>query len=269
MTTAPGATVSRPAAPAAASPRHTRAFVTAAASLVAVFAASSAPIPVFNIYRAEDGLTTADLSVSVVAYFGGTVVALLCLGRIANVVGSRPAALATLLVMLAACLVLLDVTGLAVLVAGRVLMGLGAGMASSALTTYIVDSAPHEPAWLATAVTSQAPMVGLTAGALASGTIVQYVPHARLVVYAVMAVLLLACVGLLLDSPETGRRTPGLVASLRPRVHVPPIARPLLPVAVSIYVATWALGAFYQSFGVLALFGTVITVAWARDPRRA
>ena len=83
-----------------------------------------------------------------VAYFAGTILALLCLGRLANYVGRRPAAMATLLVMLVGCVVLLDVTGLGMLIAGRFLMGIGAGMASSALTTYIVDRRPRA-AWLA------------------------------------------------------------------------------------------------------------------------
>lgn len=229
-------------------PRRRRAFIAASSSLVAIFAASSAPIPVFNVYRAANGLTTADISLSVAAYFAGTIVALLCLGRIANHVGRRPASLATMLVMLAGCAVLLNVTGLATLVAGRLLMGLSAGMASSALTTYIVDSAPQRPDWLASVVTSQAPMLGLTIGSLTAGAMVQFIADARLWVYVVMGVLLLICVGLLLTGAETGERSPGVWASLRPRVFVPRRSRPLLPVALSVFAATWALGGFYQAF---------------------
>lgn len=225
-----------------------RTFVAASASLVAVFAASAAPVPLFNTYRADDGLTTADLSVSVAAYFAGTIVALLCLGRIANHVGRRPAALATLLVMIAGSLVLLNVTGLGFLVAGRLLMGVGAGLASSALTTYIVDAAPPHPGWLGSVVTSQAPMLGLTLGSVTSGALVETLPNARIVVYLVMVALLAVCVALLLTSAETGTRTPGVWASLRPQVSVPSHVRPLVPVALSTFVATWALGAFYQSF---------------------
>ncbi len=225
-----------------------RTFVVASTSLITVFAASAAPIPVFNVYRAENGLTTADLSLSVVAYFAGTILALLCLGRLANHVGRRPAAMATLLVMLVGCVVLLDVTGLGMLIAGRFLMGIGAGMASSALTTYIVDAAPGQPGWLAPAVTSQAPMVGLTVGSIASGALVQYLPGARVWVFVLMGLLLAGCLLLMVGCRESGEPTPGVWRSLRPTVSVPPRARPLLPVALSVFAATWALGAFYQSF---------------------
>lgn len=235
-----------PTAPTSDALRRT--FVVASASLVAVFAASAAPVPVFNVYRAENGLTTADLSLSVVAYFAGTIIALLCLGRLAHHLGRRPVGLATLLTMIAGSLVLLDVTGLGALVAGRFLMGVGAGLASSALTSYIADSAPDRPAWAAGVVTSQAPMLGLTIGSVISGALVQYVPGARVWVYVAMAALLALCLLLMLGCRETGEPTPGVWRSLRPRVSVPARARSLLPVALSVFTATWALGAFYQSF---------------------
>lgn len=235
-----------PTAPTSDALRRT--FVVASASLVAVFAASAAPVPVFNVYRAENGLTTADLSLSVVAYFAGTIIALLCLGRLAHHLGRRPVGLATLLTMIAGSLVLLDVTGLGALVAGRFLMGVGAGLASSALTSYIADSAPDRPAWVAGVVTSQAPMLGLTIGSVISGALVQYVPGARVWVYVAMAELLALCLLLMLGCRETGEPTPGVWRSLRPRVSVPARARSLLPVALSVFTATWALGAFYQSF---------------------
>lgn len=235
-----------PTAPTSDALRRT--FVVASASLVAVFAASAAPVPVFNVYRAENGLTTADLSLSVVAYFAGTIIALLCLGRLAHHLGRRPVGLATLLTMIAGSLVLLDVTGLGALVAGRFLMGIGAGLASSALTSYIADSAPDRPAWAAGVVTSQAPMLGLTIGSVISGALVQYVPGARVWVYVAMAALLALCLLLMLGCRETGEPTPGVWRSLRPRVSVPARARSLLPVALSVFTATWALGAFYQSF---------------------
>ncbi|HVK44459.1 MAG TPA: MFS transporter [Micropruina sp.] len=238
----------RSATPAAGVSTLQRTFVVASASLVAVFAASASPVPLFNLYRAENGVSTADLSLSVVAYFAGTILALLCLGRIANHVGRRPAALATLLVMVAGCLVLLNVTGLGTLLAGRFLMGIGAGLASSALTSYIVDAAPSRPDWLAPVVTSQAPMVGLTVGSVVAGAMVQYLPGARYWVYLVMGLLLIGCLLMMLGSRETGTPSPGVWRSLRPRVAVPARVRPLLPVALSVFAATWALGAFYQSF---------------------
>ena len=85
------------------------AFVSAVVSLVAVFAAVGSTIPLFNIYRAEDGFTNADISLTVVAYSAATLGTLLVLGRLSNHVGRRPISMASLLLLLLGCLLLLDV----------------------------------------------------------------------------------------------------------------------------------------------------------------
>jgi MFS family permease len=231
-----------------ARPRLGLAFAAATASLVACFATSASPIPLYPTYRAEDGLTSADLSLSVVAYFVGTITALLVLGRLSNHLGRRPVAVATLVLLAAGAAVLLDVDGVVTLALGRLLMGVGAGLASSTLTAFVVDAAPPRPSWLGSVVSSQAPMLGLTVGAIGSGALVELAPWPRALVFVVAIALLVVCVGLVALSPETAQAAPGARASLRPRVEVPRRARPLLPVAAVVLLATWATGAYYQAF---------------------
>lgn len=243
---APGRRIARADGPAAVG--RLRALAAATASLIMIFVASSSPVPIYNIYRAENGITNADLSLSVVAYFAGTILALVCLGRLVNHLGRKPVSLATLAIMALGCLVLIHVTGLGALALGRFIMGVAAGLASSSLTTYIVDAAPPRPSWLASVASSQSSQVGLTLGSLVSGAIVQTVAGARTVSYVVMISLLALCALALLTAPETGRRAPGGLASLRPRVGVPVRVRPRLPAAGSAFVVTWAVGGFYQSF---------------------
>ena len=57
------------------------AFVSAVVSLVAAFAAVGSTIPLFNIYRAEDGFTNAGISMTVVAYSAATLTTRLVLAR--------------------------------------------------------------------------------------------------------------------------------------------------------------------------------------------
>lgn len=234
--------------PGVTSAGRLRAFLAATASLVMIFGASSAPVPIYNVYRAENGISNADVSLGVVAYFAGTILALVCLGRLANHLGRKPVSLLTLAVMVVGCLVLIGVNGLAVLALGRFIMGVGAGLASASLTTYVVDAAPARPGWLASVASSQSSQVGLTLGSLLSGAIVQSVAGARTVSYVVMMVLLALCALALLTAPETGTRTPGWLASLRPQVGVPEHVRPRLLAAGTAFVITWAVGGFYQSF---------------------
>lgn len=224
-------------------------FFAASGSLVAVFAASASPIPLYDVYRRTDGLTHADLALTAVSYFISIMAVLLVLGRVSNHAGRRPVCLAALAITAAGCLVLTQVHSVAPLIAGRVLQGVGAGLASSALAAFVVDSAPASPAWLASAVMTGSPMVGLTLGALGSGALAEYGPAPRTLIYLIAASILAACGALIAVSRETVSRTTGAIASLRPQIRVPPAARALLPAASATFVATWALGGFYQAFG--------------------
>jgi MFS family permease len=224
-------------------------FAGAACSLVAVFAASASPIPLYELYRRTDGLSHADLSLTAVAYFVAVMAALVVLGRLSNHVGRRPVALAALVVTAVGTLVLTQVHSVGPLIAGRMLQGIGCGLASSALAAFIVDSAPTSPSWMPSAVTTGSPMVGLTVGALGSGALAEYGPAPRTLVYLVAAGVLVACMALIVAASETVARAPGALAALRPEVRVPAAARGLLPAASATFVATWALGGFYQAFG--------------------
>jgi MFS family permease len=224
------------------------AFIPAVISLLVVFATVGATVPMFNLYRSDEGFTNGDISLTVVAYSVFTLGTLLTFGRLSHHVGRRPVALASLLFLAAGALVLLDVHHLGVLIAGRVLMGVGAGLASSSLTSYIVDAAPAEPAWLASVASSQTVMIGLAVGAVFSGALIQFGPWPRDLVFLVLIALLVISMVLIAVSPETAERTPGARRSLRPRVSLPAHVKPLLGVAAAVLLATWSIGSFYQAF---------------------
>ena len=222
-------------------------FLSAVVSLVVSFAAAAARIPLYNIYRAEDGFTNAGISMAVGAYAVGTIAALLVLGRLSNHLGRRLTAITSLSLLLLGCLLLLNVHDIDTLLAGRLLVGVGTGLAGSSLTSYIVDAAPSRPEWLTSVVSSQGPMLGLTVGAIASGALVQFGPWPRDLIYLVCVGFLLLSAALIAISPETATPTPGAWRSLLPRVSVPARVRHLLPVA-AVFLATWASGGFYQAF---------------------
>jgi MFS family permease len=216
--------------------------------MAAAFTAAAAPIPLFNTYRAQDGFTNSDISLAVGAYGLSILAALLVLGRLSNHLGRRPTSIASLGLIVLGCLALLNVHTVGTLLAGRVLIGLGAGLASSNVTAYIVDAAPARPIWLASVASSQTPLLGLAVGAIASGALVQFGPSPRHLIYLVASSVLLLSAVLIFISPDTVTRTPGAWRSLRPSVRVPARIRHLLPVAAAVFVATFATGAFYQAF---------------------
>ncbi|MEV6287861.1 MFS transporter [Kribbella sp. NPDC051770] len=229
-------------------PYRSLAFASAVLSLIAAFAAVGSTIPLFNLYRAEEGFTNGGISLTVVAYSAATLTTLLVTGRLSTHLGRRPVAITSLALLIAGCVLLLKVHHIGVLIGGRFLMGLGAGLASSSLTAYVVDAAPPRPAWLASVASSQTVMFGLAVGATTSGALVQYGPWPRELIYLVVISLLLLSVLLIAISPETVTPIPGARRSLRPSVGVPSRVRALLPVAAAVLLATWATGAFYQAF---------------------
>jgi MFS family permease len=240
--------VELPISPARTAASSSLAFIAAATSVVAVFAAVGATVPLFNIYRADDGLTNASISMAVVAYSVATLGTLLFFGRVSNHLGRKPPSLAALVLMIGGSLVLMTVHGAGVLIWGRLLMGLGAGLASTSLTAYIVDAAPDRPSWLAPVASSQTVMLGLAVGAIVSGTLVQYAPWPRTLSLWAVTGLLSTSALLVTLSPETASRTHGAWRSLRPTFRAPTRVGPLIPASAAVLLATWATGAFYQAF---------------------
>lgn len=218
-------------------------------SLAALFATSASPIPLYETYRKANGLSYSDLSLTAVAYFAGTVSVLLLLGRLSNHVGRRPVTLAALGLAAVACVLLLRVSSATPLILARLLLGLACGLASSATAAYAMDSAPRLPHWLGAAVASNAPLLGLTAGALGSGALVEYAPMPRTLPYGVALAVLAVSAVLVALGRETAPRAPGALASLRPRLMLPAGEHKQFAVAACTFVATWALGGFYQAFG--------------------
>ena len=229
-------------------PRN-RAFAAATVALVATLGAAGAPSPLLIVYQQRYGIQDAGLTGALVIYILPAAAALLCCGRLSDHLGRRPVALLALAFTAAGCLVLTQVHGLATLLAGRALQGVGTGLGTSALGALVTDLQPDRRPWLAAAVTSGGPAAGLALGALISGALVDYGPAPRTLVYLVfVAVLALAAVGVL-AAPETSPRIPGALRSLSPRLAIPPRTAQLFLAACCCFVAAWALGGFYQALG--------------------
>ncbi|WP_083401360.1 MULTISPECIES: MFS transporter [Pseudofrankia] len=226
------------------------AFVVGSATLILTFLASGTPIPLYSTYRLEDGITNSGLALTTVVYFTMTALSLLLLGRLSNHLGRLPVGVAALLSSIAGGLVLMHAAALPVLVVGRALQGIACGVASSALGSYVIDTAPEAPRWLAALITSIVPPLAVPLGALLSGAIVEYGPAPRVLTYSIVVCALAVGVALLLACPESVERRDPSVAlrTLRPQVRVPAGAGRPLFVAGTVAVATWSLGGFFQAF---------------------
>jgi MFS family permease len=223
-------------------------FLAAASALALTFVGSGSAIPQFERYRSLSGLTLLDISIAAMGYSIAVMTALLVLGRVSDFVGRRVVTVVGLCLAAAGCVLLLDVTGLSVLFAGRTLQGIACGLASTAMGAFVIDAAPTSRTWIAPAVAMGAPLAGLAGGALLAGGIMEFGPRPQQTPFLVVIALLGVALLLVLRSAEPRAGTAGALRSMRPRIAIPRATRPLLPAALPVFCATWALGGFYLSF---------------------
>lgn len=223
-------------------------FVSASVSLVSLFTASAAPIPLYSLYRDAHGLTYNDMSLATVFYCMGAMLALQMCGRLSNYLGRKTVTMAALALSALACLVFLDIMGLYSLLLGRVLQGLSCGLATSAITSYVTDTGPRRFPWLTTTVVACAPMTGITVGAIGVGAIMEYVPLPQIWPFTILLVMLAVSFFMIVKSPETVTPQPFKARYLIPSFKLPASTQKMLPISCCSLIATWSLGGFYQSF---------------------
>jgi predicted MFS family arabinose efflux permease len=220
-------------------------------------ATSSAPTPLYGVYRRLWNLSPAATSVVFGAYALALLVVLLVLGRLSDHVGRRPVLWSALLVQVVAMMVFATAGGVAGLLVGRVLQGLstGAGLAAVGAALLEVDA---ERGGIAN---SAAPPIGSAVGALAAAILVTVAPAPTRLVYLVLAAVLMVQFVAVFWLQETSPRRPGAVRSLRPRLRVPRRVFPLLAAAMPVLFSMWAMSGLFGALGP-ALATTLSGSSW-------
>jgi MFS family permease len=223
------------------------AFTLIGMTLGLVLFAASAPSPLYPVYERRFGFSPTILTAIFAVYAFALIVALLTTGALSDRVGRRPVLLVALLLLAAAMAVFAAATGVGWLFAARVLQGLATGVATGTLSAALLDLQPRPGR--GPTVSAVAPSFGLAVGAVGAGALVQYGPAPRQLVFWVLLAALLAAAAALAAVPETVPYSPGWLATVRPRVGVPPAARAMFVALLPIVVAGWALTGFYLSLG--------------------
>ena len=212
--------------------------------------ASSAPSPLYIVYQARWHFSPITLTSVFAVYVLALLVSLLFAGSLSDRVGRRPVLAVALLVEALAMALFGVAHGVDVLFAARIVQGLATGVATGALSASLIDLQPDARPQLGALVSSSAPLLGLAAGAVVSGLLVQYGPDPlRLVYWLLLGVFVLATAGVLaMPEPVTASRE-SWARLLRPRIGIPDAARGTFAAVAPILVATWALGGLYLSLG--------------------
>lgn len=231
------------------------AFLLLASITVSFLAGSSAPTPLYPTYMGQWGLSPLTITIIFGIYAIAVLSALLVAGRLSDHLGRRPVLMGAAIAQAVSMGMLAVADGAHGLIAARVLQGLAAGAALTAVGAGMLDL---DKARGATA-NSVAPPVGTALGALVSGLFVQFLPAPTHLVYGAFAGIFVAQAVLLLYMRETITPRAGVLRSLIPRLYLPAATREPLLLAIPVLVAVWALGGFYASVAPLlvnGMFGT-------------
>lgn len=228
--------------------RTTVSFMGAVSSLLVLYFASGSPISLYSMWQDELGLSHAQLSMVSMWYLLGTVIPLLFLSRISNHLGRRPATVMILCVSICGAITFAMVNSPEMIMAGRLIQGIASGLGSSTVAAYVVDLSSDLPKWVGPMITSSAPTLGLATGAFVSGGVVTYAGVSSASYFDVVAVFIAVIAVIMLFARETMPRSPGLLKSLVPRLTLPDGCARLYVACTMVFVSTWALGGFSQSF---------------------
>jgi MFS family permease len=217
--------------------------------LVLLLSAASAPSPLYGVYQRLWQFPAITLTAVYASYALGGLGALLTTGRLPDHLGRRVVLAAGLLVEAAAMLVFVLAGDVTALYIGRILAGAGIGIAAGAVSAWLLDLSPASDPGLGSLVTGAAPLLGLGAGAVLGGALVEYGPDPLHFVFWVLAAAY--AVGLLViwAIPDPALRRPGWLESMRPTVDVPAAARPIFLAGLPAVIGMWALAGLYLSLG--------------------
>ena len=231
------------------------AFAATALAFAVAMVGTTLPTPLYVLYRERFGFSELMITVIFATYAAGVIAALLLFGRLSDEVGRRRLLLPGLGLSALSAVCFLTANGLLLLLVGRILSGLSAGIFTGTATATLVDLAPPERRGRATLVATLANMAGLGCGPLLAGILSQWAGSPlRLTFWVNLALLVPAAIGLW-AMPEPVK------VSDRPRL------RPQLPQVPSQMRAIFIRAALagFARFAVLGLFTAVSPAFLGQD----
>lgn len=232
-------------------PGAMRGAIVGTVALVTVFAAASAPIPLYATWQQQLGLTASDVSMTIVMYLFGVLSVLFFAGSLSDASGRRPTVGAALACGVAGCLLFTGLSSGPMLQFARFVQGVSCALSMSATSAFVIDCTSERHRTFGMTIASTGYLIGLTVGSLGIGFFAT-VSTAYWQVFAVMAVIMLATMLALPFTPETVHKRITWKKAVKPMTHVPVHLRKLLPIVAGGYISTWSVGFFFQSLSTPA-----------------
>lgn len=226
----------------------TPAFATVVAAFLTTMIATTLPTPMYGEYQARFGFSLTMVTVIFATYAVGVLAALLVTGRWSDAVGRRPLLLAGLALSAASDVIFLVAGDTWVLLLGRLVSGVSAGVYVGTATAAVIESAPASWRRRSPLVATAANIGGLGLGPLLAALLITVGPWPVHLSFLVHLVLALVVAVFLVRVPETVDVRPGARLEVS-RPEVPPPAR-----------STFA-GAALVAFAGFAVLGLMTAVS--------
>ena len=218
------------------------------AMLVLVLCAASAPTPLYGTYQRLFGFPTYTLTAVYGVFAIAGLATLLTSGRLSDHIGRKPVLLAALAGEIAGMLAFVAASDVFLLFVGRILTGLATGAALGTISAWLLDLQPPGSS-IGSLVNGVSTLLGLGAGALLSGLLVDFAPDPLHLVFWLLAASYAASAVIVLTIPDPTPRRPGWRSALIPALAVPAPARAMFRAAAPSLVGTFALTGLYLSLG--------------------
>ena len=220
---------------------------------VLLMASTSAPSPIYPLYRERWGFSVTTLTLVFAVYVAGLIGALLTTGSLSDHLGRRPVLVVSILVAAVGTAIFWSAGGVISLVLARVVQGIATGTATSALAAGLVELSPVGRPHAGPTMTAVGTSFGLALGGGLAGALVQLSPRPDAAIFPALTLAFLILAALLFAIPETAVRRPGGRAALRPRIRVPHETRRQFFAAVPAIVAGWSITGFFLALAPSAV----------------
>lgn len=232
-------------------PGAMRGAIVGTVALVTVFAAASAPIPLYATWQQQLGISASDVSMTIVMYLFGVLTVLFFAGSLSDASGRRPTVGAALACGVAGCLLFMGLSNGPMLQFARFVQGVSCALSMSATSAFVIDCTSERHRTFGMTIASTGYLIGLTVGSLGIGFFAT-VSTAYWQVFAVFVIIMLITMLALPFTPETVHNRITLKKAIKPMTHVPAHLRGLLPIVAGGYISTWSIGFFFQSLATPA-----------------
>ena len=179
------------------------AFPAIAYAFCVTMLSATLPTPLYPLYQQQLGFSELTVTVVYAMYAAGVLAALILFGNVSDAVGRRWVLLPGLGAAALSAIVFLAEVDLPMLLIGRVLSGIAAGLFTGTATAALLDLAPRGDRARATVVATVVTVGGLGLGPVVAGLIAQYGPTPLRFTFVVDLVLLAPAALWVYLAPET------------------------------------------------------------------